>query len=207
MLIYDLEIEKAILSKNTPRLESIDYCGGWNDYENMGISVVGVYDYATDRHRVFTDSNKEEFFLLLDSSDVLVGFNNIGFDNKVINACWGNMPEDRCYDILKEIWAGVGLGPDFNLDTHYGYNLDDVCLVNFGQHHQKSGNGAMAPVEWQRGRYGNVIDYCLNDVRLTKHLLDKIISDGYIRHPKKPGTVIEVRKPVFHKKITSVSFN
>ena len=205
MLIYDVEIKKAILSKNTPKMEDVDYCGGWTDHENMGISVICAYDYSTDRHRVFTDSNKEEFFRLLDTSDVLVGFNNIGFDNKVISANWGVMPEDKYYDIQVEIWTGVGLGPDFNLYTHSGYDLDNVCLVNFGLH--KSGNGAMAPVEWQRGRYGNTIDYCLHDVKLTKHLLDKIISDGYIRHPKNPGAIIEVRKPVFHKKITSVSFN
>lgn len=205
MLIYDLEVERAIPSRNTPRLEGVEYCGGWTDYEGMGISVVCAYDYAIDRYRVFTESNKEEFFYLLDTSDVLVGFNNIGFDNKVMKACWGKEPESSYYDILREIWAGVGLGPDFNRDTHLGYGLGDVCLANFGL--KKSGNGETAPVEWQRGWYGNVIDYCLNDVRLTKYLLDKIVSDGYIRHPKKPGTVIEIRKPVFHKKITSVSFN
>ena len=204
MLIYDLEIKKAIPLSGSKN-KDVEYCGGWTDYENMGISVMGVYDYSADRYRVFTDSNKEEFFLLLDSSDILVGFNNIGFDNKVINACWGNMPEDRCYDILREIWDGAGLGPDFNRDTHSGYGLNDLCLVNFGL--QKSGNGAIAPVEWQRGWYGNVIDYCLNDVRLTKHLLDKIISDGYIRHPETPDSIIEVRRPVFHRKIASVSFN
>lgn len=205
MLIYDIEIKKAIPSKNKPRLEDIDYCEGWTDYGNMGISVVCVYDYATDRYRVFTDSNKDEFFLLLDSSDVIVGFNNIGFDNNIINTCWDMMPEDKCYDILREIWAGAGLSPDFNRETHSGYGLDDVCGVNFGL--QKSGNGAMTPVEWQRGLYGNVIDYCLYDVKLTKLLLDKIISDGYVRNPKSPGTIIEVRKPVFHKKTTSISFN
>lgn len=198
MLIYDVEIKKAIPFKNAPRIEGVDYCGGWTDYGNMGISVIGVYDYSTDRYRIFTDSNKEEFLLLLDSSDMLVGFDNIGFDNNVIKACWGMVPEDKCYDILREIKDSARLG-------NLGYSLDDVCLVNFGL--QKSGNGAMAPVEWQRGLYGNVIDYCLHDVKLTKHLLDKIISDGYIRHPQKPGMVLEIKKPVFHKKLPGVSFN
>lgn len=206
MLIYDIEIKKAIPSKNTPIPEGLDCCGGWTDYEGMGISVACVYDYSSDRYRVFTDSNKDEFLCLLDGSDILVGFNNIRFDNKIITACWGkSLEEVRCYDVLREIWAGAGLGPDFNRETHLGYGLDDVCLVNFGL--KKSGNGATAPVDWQQGRYGNVVDYCLNDVRLTKHLLDKIMSDGYIRHPKKPGTIIEVGKPVFHTKATSISFN
>jgi len=192
MLIYDIEIKRAI-PQTTPRLVDIDYCGGWTDYENMGISVVGVYDYYADRHRVFTDSNKEEFLRLLESHDVLVGFNNIGFDNKVINACWGDIEGKYAYyDILRETWAGVGLGPDFDPDTHSGYDLDSVCRANFGL--RKSGNGAMAPVEWQRGWYGNVIDYCLNDVRLTKMLLGKIIADGYIRSPRNPTQYIYISR-------------
>lgn len=206
MLIYDIEIKKAIPAKNTPILKGIDYCGGWMDYAGMGISVACAYDYSSDSYRVFTESNKDEFIRLLDGSDVLVGFNNIGFDNKVINAYWGKSLKDvRCYDILREVWAGAGLGPDFNRDTHSGYGLDDICMANFGL--AKSGNGATAPVEWQQGWYGNVIDYCLNDVKLTKYLLDKIINDGYIRHPKNPSMILEVKKPVFHRKIPALVFN
>lgn len=49
MLIYDLEIKKAILHKHAQKIEGINYCGWWNDYLNMGIFVVGVYDYSTDQ--------------------------------------------------------------------------------------------------------------------------------------------------------------
>lgn len=64
MLIYDVEIKKAIPFKNAPRIEGIDYCGGWNDYVNMGISVVGVYDYSTDqRLRQRLGHYRQELFI------------------------------------------------------------------------------------------------------------------------------------------------
>lgn len=198
MLIYDIEIQRAIAKKGKDREEGIEYCNGWEDYAGMGISVVGVYDYPTKRYRVFTESNKDQFLELVDRRGLLVGFNNIPFDNKVIAACWGKTIHDyQCYDILREIWRGMGLDAKFDVNTHAGYGLGDCCAVNFG--HNKTGNGALAPVEWQVGKIGNVIDYCLADVHLTKHLFEKIVRDGYIRNPKDPKGIIEVARPTRNK--------
>ncbi|CAB4223480.1 hypothetical protein UFOVP1670_72 [uncultured Caudovirales phage] len=175
-IIYDIEIKKAIPDRNGKRLDGIEYCEGWQDHANMGISVIGCYDYVEDRARVFCDDNMGDFYDLCDSRDLLVGFNNIPFDNAVIDANHGGkiMPEDRCYDILREIWIAAGLPPTFDFKTHGGYGLDAMCERNFGT--KKTGSGALAPVDWQQGRIGRVIDYCLNDIMLTKQLLDNIIS-------------------------------
>lgn len=40
VIIFDCEIEKAILPKGTEPLTDIEYCEGWHDIENMGISVI-----------------------------------------------------------------------------------------------------------------------------------------------------------------------
>lgn len=42
ILIYDCEIIKAIRDPKKVDLAHIEYCNGWDDYENMGISVIGV---------------------------------------------------------------------------------------------------------------------------------------------------------------------
>ena len=49
---------------------------------------------------------------------------------------------------------------------------------------KKTGYGGNAPVLWQQGKIGQVIDYCLNDVYLTTLLYFKIMSQGYIINPK-----------------------
>jgi hypothetical protein len=193
-VIYDCEIIKAIPPRDGVRLEGIEYCEGWGDHANMGVSVIGAYSYADDRYRVFCNDNFVEFVDLLNRSDLAVGFNNINFDDRLI-AATDSIPSLNSvarYDILVEAWAAVGLGPTFDFKTHGGYGLDAICEATFGE--KKSGNGALAPVDWQKGEIGTVIDYCLMDVRLTKKLFDMAVSGTPIKNPK-TGDLLTLRKP------------
>ena len=44
MLIYDIEIEKAILNKKESPKANIEYCAGFHDFANMGIACIGAAD-------------------------------------------------------------------------------------------------------------------------------------------------------------------
>lgn len=195
-IIYDIEIDKAILGKNESVIEGVEYCDGWHDHAGMGISCIGVYDYVEDRHRVFFKDNIVEFIKLCVNRDLIVGFNSYNFDNKVVEATFRSLVSFyeldfsvKTYDILRNIWQSLGLNPDgFNPKTHGGYGLDACCEANFGI--KKSGHGAKAPIDFQQGKYGSLVDYCLNDVRLTKKLFDHIQKYGYILNPKLLGDVI-----------------
>jgi hypothetical protein len=198
-LIYDCEIIRAIPDRNEPPIPGIEYCKGWGDHANMGVSVIGAYDYAADRYRVFSKDNFEEFGALARSSDLLVGFNNIGFDDKLIAA--SNIFFDQNlldfivvprYDILSETWVAAGLKPTWGGGAYGGYSLDAICKATLGE--AKTGNGAMAPIWWQRGEIGKVIDYCLQDIKLTKRLFDLALNDVPIRNPK-TGGMLTLRKP------------
>lgn len=196
IVIFDCEIIKAIPPKNaSERIPGIEYCEGWRDFKNMGISVICAYDYVEDRYRVFERDNFDELQELLVIRKTIVGFNSIGFDAPLCEANGIAVPvlTTEHYDILAEIWEGAGLEREFRYPSHVGFSLDACCKANFGT--EKSGHGALAPVDWQQGKYGKVIDYCLNDVRLTKQLLDQIITHGYIRDPRRPFEVIEVARP------------
>lgn len=200
-LIYDLEIEKAIVDRYEPPIDGIQYCAGWSDFSNMGIACICAYDYVEERYRVFTRGNLRDFLLLTHERSPLVGFNNINFDNRVLAATlgaggFGQLGEDffreeKFYDLLREIWAANGLGPVFCSRTHGGYGLDASCKANgLGG---KTGDGALATVWWQQGQYGLVIDYCLNDVRLSKLLFDLAIENK-VKDPK-TGRILNLRAP------------
>lgn len=195
MLIYDIEIVKAIPPQDdADRVANIDYCAGWDDHANMGVSVIGAYDYTENRYRVFTKDNFHAFKELVDTHKTIVGFNSIKFDNAVVRACGiVDIPNVKSYDILVEIWKAAGFGTEFNYDTHAGFGLDACCQANFGT--RKSGHGAMAPVYWQQGEIGFVIDYCLNDVKLTKDLLDLIMLNSRINDPRNPDKYLFVKPP------------
>ena len=184
IIVYDLEIVKAIPPKKVEDRETdVEYCGGWEDRAGMGISVCGVYDYLDDRYRVFCDDNKDEFIDLARRRKILVSWNGIGFDNPVIKAVWDvGFPEKMCYDLMREVKIACGYPGD---QIMRGFRLDEWAAANLGG--GKTGDGAMAPVDWQRGRYGTVIDYCLADVWLTKRLMDRALGCGILVQPRKAG--------------------
>lgn len=195
MIIYDCEIIRAIPPKNpADTIQGIEYCGGWRDFENMGISVIGAYDYEQDRYRVFCKDNPDEFQDLVDQADVVVSFNGLAFDNRLVEANGLTVPDDKSYDLLVEIWRAVGLGPTFEYPTHAGYSLDAMVKVNFPGE-AKTSRGDLAPVLWQQGQVGRVIDYCLQDNRLTKLLLDRVIRDGTLINPKNTDELLLMTPP------------
>ena len=69
MLIYDLEIVKAIPDRKKAREPDIEYCSGWHDHANMGVSVIGAYDAIEDRFRVFTKEAFGDFEALAKEPD------------------------------------------------------------------------------------------------------------------------------------------
>jgi len=193
MIVYDCEIIKGIAKKDEERLPDIEYCEGWRDFSNMGISTICAYDFNTRRYHVFLKDNFEQFQKLVDETELIIGFNSLAFDNPLCRANGINVPDEKSWDLLVEIWAGAGLSRTFEYPTHVGFSLDACSEANFGT--KKSGNGALAPVDWQRGKYGTVIDYCVNDIKLTKELVTLVIEIGGIWDPRTPGQRIDIAPP------------
>ena len=171
IIVFDCEIKK--------RIE--DCSKGWQSHDEMGVSVLVLFDYQTMRYRIFDDKNILEALMLLNTTDLCVGFNTVGFDWKLLRATY-EMPDVRAsrdYDILREIWLSLGLNPDvFNPRTHGGYKLDDVAYDTIGL--RKSGDGALAPVLYQEGRIMELVDYCVQDVKIEKELFEFTQNYGYV---------------------------
>lgn len=173
--VFDLEIQKRI-----------DQCSrGWSSHDEMGISVLCLFDYREQRYRVFDGNNAAEAIKILHTYDLVVGFNIVNFDWKVIKASWADLCKSavprtsRDYDILREIWIAKGLNPDvFRPETHGGYKLDDVAFDTIGL--RKSGDGALAPVLFQEGRLSELYDYCIRDVQIEKELFEFVAKHGYV---------------------------
>lgn len=194
MLVYDLEIIKAICKDNEKRLPGIEYCAGFDDFDNMGIATVCCYDFKENRPRVFTATNLSAFFELCSQRNLLVSFNGLSFDNNVLRVHHPDLfrfqeifHPDRCFDIYAEIKKAV------HSTKLYGTNLAAMAKANLNSQ-GKTGSGALAPVNWQRGHYGEVIDYCLQDAMLTARLLKRIMLQQYLFHPR-TGDRIPLRVP------------
>jgi len=179
-IVFDLEIVNAIPDRGKPRLPGIVYCDGWGDYANMGVAVIAAYDYLDQTMKVFLSHEAPAFATLVAGRSVVCGFNIIQFDNQVLRHSAGvHIPPERCFDILAAVKERVGR-------YQKGYSLDAICRANIDG--SKSGDAAMAPIMWQRGQQDEVIEYCKNDVLLTKGLFDRILSGAGIVDPVNHAT-------------------
>lgn len=193
MLLYDVEIERPVPDdRRRDREPGIEYCKGWKDYTGMGVAVVCAWDWHENAYRVFLKDNLYELQNLIVRHDLVVGFNNHRFDDPLMRAHGVIIPKEKSYDLLTEILRANG-NECFSPNACAGYGLDAVARANGGK--GKSGRGDLAPVLWQRGCRGAVIDYCMRDVYLLKSLLmEHVIENGGLICPRS-GQFIRVRGP------------
>lgn len=189
MLIYDVEIAKAIQGKGEARIDGVKYCKGWTDYAGMGVGCVCAYDLSEARYRVFMQDNLAAFGELARSHDRVMGFNSISFDDNVMRAAGVEWPGQNSVDLARLIWRAAGI-PEGQHPK--GLGLDALCKANgLGG---KTGNGALAPVMFQRGDIGGLIDYCLADVAMTLKLYRLVAWSGGLRDPR-DGSFLPVVVP------------
>ena len=181
MLIYDCEIIKCI--PTGARFSEYEYCEGWDDFKNMGISVIGFYSDKipwSSLFNAYSHSLKpfDNFQRIIDNESQIIGFNSKNFDDKLCQTNGINIT--TTYDLLEEIRIAAFGSPDWQ-DTPKGfsYSLDAIARAN-GR--VKTGSGALAPQLWQEGRKQEVIDYCINDVKLTVEIL-RLGLKGKLKDP------------------------
>lgn len=183
VIIYDLEIIKGIPGKTTiPRLQ---YCKGWNDFENMGISV-GAYAWRgkEDVEAFYWEDEaaRKKFIEAMRIADIVAGFNSLSFDDKLLAA---NGVEVRTnYDVLLEVrLAAYGSLSWKDQPDGDSYRLADIVAAN---NMEKTGSGNQAPIDWQTGKRDKVLAYCRNDARIERNTLNLLLEGG-LKNPNDQG--------------------
>ncbi|MFZ5770506.1 MAG: hypothetical protein ACOY4W_03680 [Thermodesulfobacteriota bacterium] len=189
IVVYDCEIRRGVVCEGEARRDGVLYAGGWEDFTGMGIACICAMEISGARRpHVFLEDNLEEFQQLLDGSCRVVGFNNHNFDDRLCAAHGIRVPAAKSCDLQQIIWQASGLGPDYTRETHAGFSLNALCRANgLGG---KEESAAQAPVWWQAGRIGRLVDYCLQDVQMTVALLDLVVGARELRNPLAPEQII-----------------
>jgi hypothetical protein len=179
MIIFDCEIKKMILGRNERVVEGLQYCEGWGDYAGMGVSVVCAFDTDNDEmHTLLPEddpTDAEYLQKLFSSTDYIVGFNNHGFDNKLLAAINITIPKEKSYDIYEQVIDAAGLS-NAPFAARKGYRLDDLARANHLSRKNDDEGGALAPMLYQRGEIERLHRYCQNDVQMTVQVLDYIMG-------------------------------
>ncbi len=146
-LIYDIETKRSAAD-----------VGGWNNSDKMGISVAVIYSFEKDEYEVYEEKEADAFIRRLEGAKCIIGFNNIGFDNKVIIGYRiPDFTKTLVFDMLSDVRSRTGRR----------FSLDNLAGATIGA--AKTADGLQA-LEWykQGGEIGKIIEYCKMDVEVTK---------------------------------------
>jgi DEAD/DEAH box helicase domain-containing protein len=178
---FDLPEKYGVFDVETQK--SAQEVGGWHRADLMRISVAVLYENAGQRFTVFTEDDIEDLINRLFALDLVVGFNNKRFDNKVLSAYTkqdlGLLPS---FDILEAITGQLG----------YRLSLDRLAEKTLKV--KKDGDGLMALHWFKQGEMEKLAAYCRKDVEITRDLFLFGLRQQHLLFQNKAGQ--EVRLPV-----------
>lgn len=145
---------------------------GSNDPASLTLACVCIHDSATDAYTSYFESDLPKLWPILEKADVLIGFNSDHFDIPILNKYYsGDLAAIKSLDLMKEIQKVLGRR----------IGLDAVAGATLGK--GKIADGKLATVWWRRGEKQKVVDYCLDDVRITKAVYDHALTYGKVKYP------------------------
>jgi predicted PolB exonuclease-like 3'-5' exonuclease len=179
-LVFDIETSNFFTSPEV----------GWNNFEALNISVVGVYSYNQDKHFCFEAHEREELEKLFAGAGKLVGFSSNKYDIPVLQLYFkksGLKPE---LDLWKK--ERVDLLEEIEMATGRRISLGKLSAANGGDAKEHRGSEAIRLFE--EGHIDELKEYCSKDVRLTKELYDKFRFDKKLNVPDRyTGELREIK--------------
>jgi DEAD/DEAH box helicase domain-containing protein len=150
VVVFDLETQR-----------SFEEVGGRSQFHKLGVSVGVAYRYDRDEFLVVTEDTVDRLIELLLDADLVVGYNVKGFDYEVLR---GYTDDDLqllpTLDLMFELEDRLGFRP----------KLDSVAAPTLGT--GKLADGLQA-LEWYRhGEIDRIIEYCREDVKVTRDLYE-----------------------------------
>ena len=171
-IVFDLETQR-----------SAEDVGGWENRRQMGLAVGVVYDLDSAEFRVYTEAQVHALITELTRARLIVGFNVRRFDFDVLRG-YADLDYDAlpALDILERIYRRLG----------FRLKLDHLAQETLGE--RKAADGLQSLAWFKAGELQRVIEYCKQDVLLTKRLYDFGRQHKYLLYRDNQGRA--VRLPV-----------
>ena len=136
-----------------------DEVGGRQNIQALGLAAAVTYSTTTGTFRHYTEEKAADLIAELNAADLVVGFNVISFDYAVLRA-YGPLHPVRTVDMLDQIYRRLG----------FRISLDSLAKATLGIN--KSADGLQAVRWYKEGRIQEILDYCQQDVEITRQLYE-----------------------------------
>lgn len=154
---------------------------GSNNPVDLDLAVICLWDSDDDAYKSFTQEELPELWRILEHTDMLVGYNSDHFDIPLLNKYYpGDLTQIKSLDLMKEVQGVIGRR----------LKLDNIAKSTLGANQAKSADGLAAVEWWRNGEYQKVIDYCIQDVKVTKKVMEYAFEHGHLKYNDGPHTKI-----------------
>ena len=140
---------------------TFDEVGGRRNIRKLKLAVAVTYSTADEAFHHYTEETVEDLIAELKAADLVVGFNVLSFDYEVLRAYTDDPLDDlNTADMLDHIHKRLG----------FRVSLDNLAGATLGT--SKSADGLQAVRWYKQGRIQEILDYCQQDVEVTRQLYD-----------------------------------
>ena len=174
ILYFDLETQK-----------SADDVGGWDKVHKMKLAVGVVWDSLEQKFFSYIDSEASQLVEKLKTADLVVGFNVAKFDYGVLQPYATKMDFD-----LEEITTFDML---IDINKKLGHRLSLNHLAENTLNAKKSADGLVSLQWYKEGKIDKIIEYCKQDVEITRDLFLYGESHGCVKYSTRSGVAKDLQ--------------
>ena len=169
-LVVDLETQNLVQD-----------VGGWGNIDKLKISIACAYDSKTDQFLTFRENEISKLNDLCEDR-LVVGYNVRGFDLIILKAYGLNLEKLDVFDIMYDVQT---------LTRQKFLKLETLAqgTLNAG----KSADGLMAVEWWKTGEINKIIQYCQQDVQVTRDIFQYGRKNGIVKLRRADGSDSEVK--------------
>jgi len=158
-IVYDLETKRAFSEVEN------------RNPEKLGVSLVVVYDYSDNQYKTFREDNLKQMWPLFEKADLIIGFNQKHFDNRVLASYYaGDLATFPNLDLLEEFYKA----------TNFRIRLNNLAQANLGQ--EKTADGLQAIRWYKEGNWQDLEKYCKQDVKVTKEIYEYALKNKKLKY-------------------------
>ena len=162
--------------------------GGWENAEDMRVSVACAYDSA--EWHFYQEHNISDLIAQIRKAALVIGFNVKAFDYKVLSRYTDlEFEQIPTFDILAELHQQLG----------HRVSLDNLARATLSM--EKTGDGFGAIDLWRARRMEELREYCQQDVEITRKVFLAGWQDGYLLYTTKDGQVTEINTESWKEKV------
>ena len=155
--------------------------GGWGHIDKLKISVACAYDSKTQEYLSFKENEISRLNDLCEER-LVIGYNIRGFDLIILQAYGLTLEKLDVFDIMYDVQT---------LTRQKFLKLETLAqgTLNVG----KSADGLMAVEWWKKGEIDKIIQYCKQDVQVTKDIFEYGRKNGQVKLRRADGNDVPVR--------------